>query len=93
MVEFLLQEDRVFILLNAHHPFLGFAEAVEQHLTFHDIPNLAKRFSPYYTVLSKKELNQPIREEYLINLAKAELEQLSYWNPKTVGEIIFNFWD
>lgn len=26
-------------------------------------------------------------------LSQEELEQLRYWNPQTVGEIIFNTWD
>lgn len=26
-------------------------------------------------------------------LYKAELQQIQYWKPKTVGEILFNYWD
>jgi hypothetical protein len=27
------------------------------------------------------------------SLDHAELEQISYWRPSTVGELIFNYWD
>jgi hypothetical protein len=26
-------------------------------------------------------------------LDHAELEQISYWKPRTAGELIFNYWD
>lgn len=26
-------------------------------------------------------------------LNSAELEQIAYWKPKSVGEVIYNFWD
>ena len=43
-------------------------------------------------VLSPNELNQDwhgLCEE----LSPEELEQIRYWNPQTVGEIVFNTWD
>ncbi len=34
-----------------------------------------------------------VTEGALKNLNKHELKQIKYWNPKTLGEIIFNNWD
>jgi hypothetical protein len=92
-----------YVLLNAYYPFLAFASTVEfQDINFIDDPVLSKDFMPFYKVLSKEELNEPldIRKsrgkvslENKNNLNSSELEQLFYWKPKTVGEVMFNFWD
>ena len=93
----------MYVLLNAYYPFLAFASTVEfPHLNFIDDPVLSKDFMPFYTVLSKEELNEPldIRKskgkvslENKNKLSSSELEQILFWKPKKVGEVIFNFWD
>lgn len=80
------------ILLNHHYPLLAFASSLGRP-TFIDVPEISIKFMPYYTVLTKEYLNSPLTPEHLSALSKAELTQISYWNPKTVGEIIFNKWD
>ena len=42
--------------------------------------------------LSFDELNQDWRS-LRGELSPEELEQIYYWNPQTVGEIVFNTWD
>ncbi len=105
---FLNLEVKVFnnhlhILLNEHYPFLAFASFVDfENINFIDEPELLKQFSPFYKVLGMEELNEPlyIKEDtgkiILKNdneLNSAELEQIAYWKPKSVGEVIYNFWD
>jgi hypothetical protein len=92
-----------YILLNAHYPIMTFAASVEGgYLVFKDEPELSKQFSPFYTVLDSKELNEPpllnlsskeniSRNENELN--SAELYNLAYWKPTRMGEIIFNCWD
>ncbi|GAM12185.1 hypothetical protein SAMD00020551_0315 [Mesobacillus selenatarsenatis SF-1] len=52
--------------------------------------------------MSVKELNEPLvlkpgsKKGILQNdndLNSAELEQVAYWQPKRIGEVIFNYWD
>lgn len=43
-------------------------------------------------VLSLDELNQDWHS-LCKELGQEELEQISFWRPQTVGEIIFNTWD
>ena len=43
-------------------------------------------------VLTQPELEQSWYD-IVGELSKAELEQIKYWKPNTVGDIIFNFWD
>jgi len=89
-------EDQFFILLNEHYPFLAFASIVEfRNIMFIDRPDFYEEFSDVYQVLGTVELNAPFNQ-YLIketDLNRAELEQLVYWKPETIGQIIFNYWD
>lgn len=81
-----------FVLLNKHYPFLAFASSIDS-LTFLDFPDMAATFNVFYTVLSKEILNRALTADHLSTLSKAELEQITYWKPETIGEVIFNNWD
>lgn len=98
-----LRDTKLHILLNKYYPIIAFASNVEfGSVTFIDNPILSEQFSSSYRVLSCRELNKPIslnggsKECLLKNeneLNQAELEQVAYWKPRTMGEIIFNQWD
>lgn len=102
-VEAKVFNKHLHILLNAHYPFMAFAYDVEYgKITFIDEPELFKQFSPFYNVLNTKELNAPVilmlgsKKSIVQNdneLNSDELEQISYWKPESIGEIIFNYWD
>ncbi|QIZ09381.1 hypothetical protein HFZ78_24075 [Priestia megaterium] len=91
------------ILLNAYYPFLAFASVVNfGEIKFIDEPQLHKEFSPFYSVLDTKELNGKViiklgSKKCIIqnenDLNSAELEQLAYWKPERIGDVIFNHWD
>jgi hypothetical protein len=91
-IEYTLHGKSYFVLLNCHHPFVAFAARREEFI-FLDVPVLATKYNHYYTVLTKEYLDTPISLKHLSTLSKAELEQISYWKPLTVGEVIFNHWD
>lgn len=89
--------DKQFkILLNEYNLYLASASAVEFcNIKFIDAPAIKEYFSPYYQVLNTDELNSPFNSN-LLNIAelnRAELEQIAYWKPKTIGQIIFNHRD
>lgn len=101
-------EARVFnkhlhILLNAHYPFMAFANKVEYgKVVFFDEPELVTLFSPFYNVLDTKKLNEPVilklgskknSVQNENNLNDDELKQIAYWKPERIGNIIFNYWD
>jgi hypothetical protein len=102
-VEAKVLNKHLHILLNVHYPYMAFAFDVEfGKITFIDEPELFKQFSPFYNVLDTKELNAPVilrlgsKKSILQNdneLNSAELEQIAYWKPERIGEIIFNYWD
>jgi hypothetical protein len=46
-----------------------------------------------FRLLDVAELSTPLAEADTSELAEAELEQVRYWRPSTVGELMFNWWD
>jgi hypothetical protein len=90
------------ILLNAQYPIMTFASLIEPfNIIFIDSLELLNQFGIYYVVVSSDEMNDVLqymesKDGFVIgndnDLNKAELKQIRYWKPKTVGEIVFNFW-
>ena len=83
----------VFILQNIHYPYIAFAQrdAASRFVLIRPRDWLLLSDDPV-RVLSPNELNQDWRG-LCGELSLEELEQIRYWNPQTVGEIIFNTWD
>lgn len=98
-----LNDEVFFILLNSSYPIVAFASSVENfniHFIDHPHSNLIKTFSNVFTIVNVNELVEPIeideRTQTLLNknnLNKSEISQILYWKPKTVGDVVFNFWD
>lgn len=88
--------NKFYILLNQHYPYLACASVIEiWNIEFINEPVLFEYFSPFYIVLGTDELNAPF---YQIPGGESELNsgewaQITYWEPETVGDIIFNYWD
>ena len=88
----------VSVLLNAIHPILSFAKPVKEgecEFEFVDVPLLSQAFESVcdYTIMQAVELNARADAETYELLGRVELEQIKYWKPKSVGAILFNFWD
>lgn len=86
-------DDAIFILQNIHYPYAAFAQRdasgvfiMTNQPEWLRLPEEAVRF------LSLSELNQDWHG-LCGDLSPEELEQIRYWNPQTVGEIVFNIWD
>ena len=86
-------DQSVFLLQNIHYPYAAFAQrdasgrfVLIQQPEWLRLPEIPVRF------LNLAELNQNWRG-LCGELSPEELEQIRYWNPQTVGEIIFNAWD
>lgn len=100
-----MKDKRVHVLLNNHYPFIAFTAARksdEHSLPFIDDPELSKVFNPYYKVLRLDQLNESVKfykkgKNIIVKnentLHEGELEQFVYWQPKTVGDVVFNYWD
>ena len=86
-------DQSVFILQNIHYPYIVFAQwdasggfILTSQPEWLQLPEGLVRF------LGPSELN---RDWHGLcgELSPEELEQIRYWNPQTVGEIVFNTWD
>jgi hypothetical protein len=64
-------------------------------LTFVDHPDLAAALTDgsNLQVLTAEQLNAPLSPADLADLGPAERKQIAYWQPNTIGELLFNFWD
>ena len=86
-------DQSVFLLQNIHYPYAAFAQrdasgrfVLTQQPEWLQLPESPVQF------LSSDKLYQDwhsLRGE----LSPEELEQIHYWNPQTVGEVVFNTWD
>ena len=83
----------IFILQNIHYPYAAFARRdPSSGFIWTCQPEwLRLPEGPVY-FLSPDELNQDWRG-LCGELSTEEQKQIHYWNPRTVGEIIFNTWD
>ena len=86
-------DDSIFILQNAHYPYAAFAQRdVSGSFILTSRPEWLQLPEDLVRLLSLDEVNQDWRSLWQ-ELGPEELEQVRYWNPQTVGEIIFNTWD
>lgn len=92
---------RIHILMNAYYPLIAFAASVEkEHITFYDEEELVDYFRGF-EICEARDLNQLLKiqrqpEFDLLHdhdLNSAEMSQIMYWQPYTVGELVFNYWN
>lgn len=92
------EHERVAVLRHAPLNLAAFVEVpgdqVEPPLAFIDRPRVAQILSETgFQVLTAAELSQPTASADLSDLTAREHEQVRYWKPATVGELLFNYWD
>ena len=86
-------DQSVFILQNIHYPYIAFAQRdAASRFVLISPPDWLQLSDDPVRVLSPNELNQDWHG-LCGELSPDELEQILYWNPQTVGEIIFNTGD
>lgn len=88
----------ICLVMNKHYPIIAFATAVEDmKIEFIDYNEGKEAVPAEFRVLPASILEVPVPEnlEDLPDnqLNQGEIEQIKYWKPETVGQIIFNFWD
>ncbi|MEK4229321.1 hypothetical protein [Solibacillus sp. FSL H8-0538] len=96
-------DECLYILLNAMYPFIAISSsAAPGGLDYIDHEQLWKGFSLHYHVLRADELNEllvikEVKDTNFVEnnhqLSEAEFYNIKYWRPKTVGDIVFNYWD
>ena len=88
---FILDDNDLYILLNKYYPVVAFVQKLEIDKKFIDF----KRINVYFTgyeIINANILNSEFTgKEH--NLSPVELEQIKYWEPGSIGNIIYNEWD
>ena len=89
--------ETVRVLCNAHHTIVAFASPAAREgdvrLRFVDCPELAGVLSGEFSILSTQEAGAGVSSDVVAQLGETELEQMRYWNPQRIGDVIFNYWD
>jgi len=91
--------DRVHLLGHSTYPIFAFADPREEYsceLSFRDLAVVAEsleRMFPDVTIATVAELSRHITTTDLKMLDRAEMEQVKYWKPATIGQLAFNWWD
>ena len=89
--------EQVRVLCNAHYPIVAFcrpaARPGDVKPEYIDCPELAAQLRGAFTVLNAAEAGAAVSSEWTANLGEAELDQMRYWKPQRIGDVIFNYWD
>lgn len=85
------KQGSLYLLENAYYPWIAFAKNCDYtEIELIESPFDLTEQNIYMLTLS--ELGQDWHG-FVSQLGEAEREQIKYWKPKTIGDIIFNFWD
>lgn len=90
--------DHASVLCNSVYPYLAFVPPGTfgfADLEFVASVSLVCAFANLteFQPLDADWLRDDPHPELLANLAEAELQQVDYWKPQRIGDIIFNYWD
>ncbi|RSS81927.1 hypothetical protein [Streptomyces sp. WAC06614] len=83
-------------LFHGHHPYVAFVPEPGLAYTdeFLDPPTWADALTAHgFTVLGAALLRTPVQECDTGALAETEWHQIDYWQPPTLGALLFNWWD
>lgn len=86
-------DQSIFVLQNVHYPYVAFAQRdTSGGFIWISQPEWLRLPEGSVRFLGPSELTRDWHD-LCGELGPEELEQIRYWDPQTVGEIIFNTWD
>ncbi len=95
------RDRRFAILVGREAPVVALSEALPDYfnLRFFDDPRLGEaieRAGAPFECLAAAELNAPSSaadRDFVARISPQYGRDLAYWRPKTIGDVIFNWWD
>ncbi|MFJ7886760.1 hypothetical protein ACIQYL_01575 [Lysinibacillus xylanilyticus] len=88
-----LEDERLTILHHRLMPYIAFAKFDEERFRFLTKDHLHKYF-PMRKCLTADTLNTLLtRDKELHSLSEVEWKYISHFDSKTLGDVIFNYWD
>ncbi|WP_214836426.1 hypothetical protein [Exiguobacterium sp. s36] len=88
-----IQGRSIYVLLSRVFPIIGISKLEPFQYAFIDVPELTDLFSDTYQIPTAAELNEQFDVTLQPLLTEAERNQIEYWEPKTIGNVIFHYWD
>lgn len=96
-----LDNSEISIRMIGHstYPLIAFAEPANTDATpmrFVDCPpigNTIQNLFPVVTIAATHELTRGLTDSDTVLLDVVEREQIEYWKPITIGDVVFNWWD
>lgn len=90
--------QHVTVLFHRHLPLLALVSHPPRDLDdlcVIDDPIVTEAMPDYseFQLLAHDQLAAPVTSTSLSELAATELNQIAYWKPETIGEVLFNLWD
>ncbi len=90
--EFKTSSGIIYLLLNKHYPIIGFTQQLNiGDIVFTDNNDISYLLGNY-EIVSADILNGWI-DDVVNELSEVEQSQVEYWNPSSVGNVVFNSWD
>ncbi|GIF61989.1 hypothetical protein Ais01nite_00240 [Asanoa ishikariensis] len=88
-------DDRVGVVCHELLPWLALVQPPDGSLTFRSEPRLAGalHLSAPWRLLDRKTLGTRVNRLDLSTLDRGERDQIAFWQPATLGELLFNWWD
>ncbi|MDL5375668.1 hypothetical protein ACNOIU_10415 [Exiguobacterium mexicanum] len=83
----------IYVLLSRVYPIIGISKFEPFQYEYIDVPELTEMFPDSYQIPSAAELNERFDVTLQPFLNKAERGEINYWQPKTIGNVIFHYWD
>jgi hypothetical protein len=93
-----LTKERLSVLCNSVFPVIAFCEPIpegECKTTFRDCPELAAALAKLgsWEIASAADLAAPLSPKELSQLAPYEQKEVKYWRCRSIGRVIFNWFD
>ena len=92
--------EHLSILCNSVYPYLAFVPphsfgADPTDLTFVEPVHVGSLFSSLteFQSMDADWLAAELPSDLLADLSRSELEQVGYWKPSCIGDVVFNNWD
>jgi hypothetical protein len=90
------RSEPVRLLCHRVHPWIAFARLPNgSSLEIAFVPPPAGITQPLepFLLVPLSLLERPVEPSAIAQLAPAELEQVAYWRPARLGDVIFQYWD
>ena len=95
-----ISEENFALVCNAHYPIIAFVRNFEKpyfgaQLVSEEAPSISTivEQGQYFTYIGEDTLRESLQPEHCLELAESEKIQIKKWDSKTLGEVIFNYYD